>query len=125
MFPKDVDYREEAHIGEELFDDLSYELERQCMVVQSTVEKGIFSLERALKSYKVQKEDYDNFLAKQQYEILQKSIYGSSNANAEDLSSFSVLYKLFNKLVIIHPKNPFKKTLNEFQHALEKKHLKL
>jgi len=57
-------YIEEAHIGEELFQDKAYELERQCMTVQNTVQRKVFSLAEALEAYGVSNEDFENYLAK-------------------------------------------------------------
>jgi hypothetical protein len=57
-------YKEAAHIGEELFQDAAYELERQCMTVESVVKRKILSLPEALEAYEVTKEEFENYLAK-------------------------------------------------------------
>lgn len=52
--------KEEAYIGEELL-SLGSEFERKCLVVKQSVQDGDYSLDEALKLYRVSQEDYDKF----------------------------------------------------------------
>jgi hypothetical protein len=84
MFPDKKEYKEAAHIGEELFEDKDYELERQCMSVQRGVERNLFPLDVALNAYNVTREQYEEFLAKninkqlQAYLLIQPNAFGYS-----------------------------------------------
>jgi hypothetical protein len=64
MFPDHQQFNEAAHIGEELFDDKSYELERNCQSIQKGFERGLFTIEAGLKAYGVTMEEYDQYLGK-------------------------------------------------------------
>jgi len=61
---------EAAHIADELFSDLDYELERQCQSVRHAETRGILSREKALKAYKVTPGQYTLFLAKNTSKLL-------------------------------------------------------
>ena len=69
---------EAAHVAEELFQDEVYELERQCMVVQDTVEQGVFTLDQALKGYKVSMNAYTDFLARTRTNDITDKVQGES-----------------------------------------------
>ena len=69
---------EAAHVAEELFQDEAYELERNCMVVQDTVEQGVFTLDQALKGYKVSMSDYTDFLARKGTNDITDKVQGQS-----------------------------------------------
>jgi hypothetical protein len=90
MFHNTKDFRESAHIAEELFQNKEYELERQCMTVQSVIKKGICSMEDALSAYQVKKSDYYKYLGKAESSEIRQSI-GSSI----DISSTTVLVEVF------------------------------
>lgn len=56
---------DEGYIGEEMLDKSPEGiLKDRCEVIKETVESRVFSLEEALKVYKVSIEDYNNFLEK-------------------------------------------------------------
>jgi hypothetical protein len=58
-------YREEAHIGEELMGDSKVSpLDRKCFAVKQMVEDRVFSLHEALAAYSVSKDDFNNYLSK-------------------------------------------------------------
>ena len=66
MFPDPTKYKESAYIGEELFDDPAYELERACRSLRRCVERKLFTLNAGLKSYGITNEQYEKLLSKSQ-----------------------------------------------------------
>jgi len=74
MFPDNEQFKEATHIGEELFDDQAYELDRRCRSVQRGVERNLFARETALKSYGVTRQQYEDYLSRNLTEHLQSSI---------------------------------------------------
>jgi len=70
MFPDKHINTEAAHIGEELFDDMAYEIGRKCESVQHGIERGIFDLPTGLKAYGVLQADYDTYLGEHMSEQL-------------------------------------------------------
>ena len=65
-FPDPTKYKESAYIGEDLFDDPAYELERACRSLRKCVERKLFTLNAGLKSYGITNEQYEKFLSKSQ-----------------------------------------------------------
>jgi len=74
-------YTESAYIGEELFGDLERERLHKCIVVAETIADGDFSLEEALDAYQVDKEEYEEFVAKKSNFNIRASISGTTSAN--------------------------------------------
>lgn len=74
MFHNREDFRESAHIAEELFLDSEYELERQCMAVKSVIKKGICSMDEALSAYKVTSDQYFRYLGKSESSEIRMSV---------------------------------------------------
>ncbi len=95
MFPDKKEYGEAAHIGEELFGDIEYELQRQCMSVQRGVERNLFPLDIALKAYCVTLEQYEDFLAKSINEQLQANLWIQSNA-----PDYSIYLNIMDRMLI-------------------------
>jgi hypothetical protein len=75
MLPGREKYKEAAHTGEEFFQDKAYELERQCMTVQSAVQRKILSFPEALEAYGVTKEQFANYLVKNIREEMYTTLY--------------------------------------------------
>ena len=46
-------FREAAHIGEEMLGNVDLDMDGKCMSVESFVGDGVFTLEKALELYKV------------------------------------------------------------------------
>jgi len=61
---------EADYIGEELFDNAAYELERQCASVRHTEERKIMSRGRALEIFEVSADQHTEYLAKNAFHIL-------------------------------------------------------
>jgi hypothetical protein len=61
---------ESAYIGEELFADASYELERQCASVRHAEERRLMSREEALEAFEVTPGQYTAYLARNTSQIL-------------------------------------------------------
>jgi len=74
MYHNREDFRESAHIAEELFLDSEYELERQCMAVKSVIKKGICSMDEALSAYKITSDQYFTYLGKSESSEIRMSV---------------------------------------------------
>src|SRR6185437_8538452 len=90
-------YTEAAHIGEEFFQNNAYELERQCMMVQSAVQRKILTFPEALSTYGVTKEQFGNFLVKS----IRENVFTTlSNDGMVDLTMYlDILKKLFHEVL--------------------------
>ena len=75
MLPDRKKYTEAAHTGEEFFQDKAYELERQCMTVQSAVQRKILSFPEALEAYGVTKEQFGDYFVKNIKEEMYTTLY--------------------------------------------------
>ena len=75
MFPDHIKFKEAAYIGEELFDDEQYELERSCVSLQSGVERKLFTLDAGLKTYGITIEQYEQYLAKGDFKSSNPKLY--------------------------------------------------
>lgn len=64
MYPEHQHFKEAAHIGEELFDDEFYELERNCQSIKRGLDGKVFTLEDGLKAYNVSREKYEEFFGR-------------------------------------------------------------
>jgi hypothetical protein len=70
MSPDKYRLTESAYIGEELFTDAGYELERQCASVRHAEERKLMSREEALEAFGVSPEQYTAYLARNTSHIL-------------------------------------------------------
>jgi len=73
-------YKEEAHIGEEFFQDRAYELECQCMTVESVVQRKILSIPEALEAYGVTEEQFVSYLAKKFKDSIENILHTKNGA---------------------------------------------
>lgn len=90
-------YTEAAHIGQEFFENKAYELERQCMAVQSSVQRKILSFPEALEAYCVSKEQFGNYLVKS---IRQDVFTTLSKDGMVDVTMYlDILKKLFHEVL--------------------------
>lgn len=125
MFPEHQEFKEAAHIGEELFNDNSYEIERNCQSIQRGMERKLFTMEAGLKVYGVTMEQYEQYLGKDMTNLL--SSYISTNKTIVNGPSFihviSYMVKHFSE-----PKpeydnfNSVIKALNKFTKEVEEKY---
>jgi hypothetical protein len=90
-------YTEAAHIGEEFFQNKDYELERQCMTVQSSVQRKVLSLPEALDAYGITKEQFGNFLVKNIREDVFTSL--SKDGMVDVTMYLDILKKLFHEVL--------------------------
>jgi hypothetical protein len=80
MYPDKHTHTEAAHIGEELLDDPSYEIEKKCESIQRGVERGLFDVPAGLKAYGVLQSDYDRYLGEHLSEQLVTAVSLSTAA---------------------------------------------
>jgi hypothetical protein len=94
MFTENNNFREAAHIGEELFDNSGFEMDSKCMSVESTVKDGVFTLEKALKLYKVPLETYIDYLAGNHVASIDNQLK-SDTKKAQMMFTINVMEKIF------------------------------
>jgi hypothetical protein len=63
MLVDNDNFREAAHIGEEILSNRDLAIRTQCLAVEGTVSSGVLTLEKALRIYKVPFEIYVDFIA--------------------------------------------------------------
>ncbi len=92
-------YKEDAHIGEELMEESKVSpLDRKCFAVRQMVEHGVFTLEEALAAYSVSKEDFHNYLSKHVVSEISVLLLHTSSVFAVT-SSIAVIGKLYQTLL--------------------------
>ena len=106
-------YKEEGYIGEELFQNPAYELERQCMTVESTVKRKIFTLPEALELYEVSEEQFENYLAKNIFENF-STLYTTDGTLNQNIS-LHVVNKVFQQVMGGRHKNKVAKIDKEIR----------
>ena len=92
-------YKEEAHIGEELMEDSKVSsLDRRCFAVKQMVEDKVFTLDEALAAYSVSKDDFNNYLSRYVVSEIKVLLLDSSSVIAVT-ASLAVISKLYQTFV--------------------------
>lgn|SRR6185437_1758487 len=92
-------YKEEAHIGEELMEDSKVSpLDRRCFAVKQMVEDRVFTLDEALAAYSVSKDDFNNYLSRYVVSEIKVLLLDSSSVIAIT-ASLAVISKLYQTFV--------------------------
>ena len=92
-------YKEEAHIGEELMEDSKVSpLDRSCFAVKQMVEDRVFTLDEALAAYSVSKDDFNNYLSRYVVSEIKVLLLDSSSVIAVT-ASLAVISKLYQTFV--------------------------
>ncbi|HWB93432.1 MAG TPA: hypothetical protein VG605_16335 [Puia sp.] len=92
-------YKEEAHIGEELMEDSKVSpLDRRCFAVKQMVEDKVFTLDEALAAYSVNKDDFNNYLSRYVVSEINVLLLDSSSVIAVT-ASLAVISKLYQTFV--------------------------
>jgi hypothetical protein len=94
MLTDNQKYKEEGFIGDEIFQTREQETAHLCRIVQSTVERKVFTLDEALAAYEVSLKDYELYLAKNFYNELQ----GTSNGLSDTDSALTYIHVTMNFL---------------------------
>ena len=110
-------YNEAAHIGGELFNDAVYELERQCMTIESVVKRKILSLPEALEVYEVTEDQFENYLAKNISENF-LTLYVTGE-NIDRKMYLHVMSKAFQRVMGTHHKTKVAKIDKEIRQLSE------
>ena len=120
-------FREGAHIGEEMLGNIDLEMDSKCMSVESTVGDGVFTLEKALKLYKVPKETYFAYVAKNHAATINTQLKSDSQKD-EIIFTLNVMEKMFEISFAAVSTNlvaAITSTLNDFSKDIEKKKISL
>jgi hypothetical protein len=92
-------YKEEAHIGEELMEDSKVSpLDRRCFAIKQMVEDRVFTLDEALAAYSVSKDDFNNYLSRYVVSEIKVLLLDSSSVIAIT-ASLAVISKLYQTFV--------------------------
>ena len=81
MLTDNENYTEQGFIGDAIFQSREKETEHLCRIVQSTVERKVFTLDEALGAYEVKLKDYELFLARSFYNEVEGTANGLSPAD--------------------------------------------
>jgi hypothetical protein len=87
MLTDNEKYKEQGFIGDEIFQSREKEIEHLCRIVQSTVERKVFTLDEALTAYEIKREDYDFYLANNFF----REIQGTANSLSEKENALTYL----------------------------------
>ena len=116
-------YKEEGFIGDETFQTKEQETEHLCRIIQSTVERRVFTLDEALNAYEVSLKDYELYLAKNFYNEIQ----GTSNGLSDTDSALTYIHVTMNFLNMRFERDHMKDLekiyteLSRFSKKIEKK----
>jgi len=117
MLVDNKNFREAEHIGDDMLNQADLAMDSKCRSVERTLADGVFTLEKALKLYKVPKETYLTFVAKKHaakidtevntesvkdryfstINIFEKMIY-ISFSSVIDISAFEKVFADFRKV---------------------------
>jgi hypothetical protein len=78
MLMGNAKFKEQGFLGDEVFQTREKEITHLCRIIQSTVERKVFTLEEALEAYEISLKDYELFLAKSFYNEIQDTSTGLS-----------------------------------------------
>jgi hypothetical protein len=111
MLADNKNFREAAHVGDEIMNDQVLALRSKCLSVYETVTDKTFTLEKALKLYNVPYETYIEFAALKQAEEMEDQARSDSKAG-EITFKIDVMEKLFEYSFPAMKKEQFDKVLN-------------
>jgi hypothetical protein len=97
MLTDNRNFREAGHIAEELLDNQAYELERRCASVERSVKGGAFLLDKALKLYKVDMDNYIDYIAKTHADNMSAELTEATE-KALMIHKIKVMIKLFTRM---------------------------
>ena len=93
MLVDNKNFREAEHIGEELLNQADLAMDSKCRSVERTLADGVFTLEKALKLYKVPKETYYTFVAKKHTAKIDAEV-STDSVKERYISTINILEKM-------------------------------
>ena len=94
MLTDNENLKEQGFIGDEIFQTKEKEIEHLCRIIQSTVERKVFTLDEALAAYEVSLKDYELHLARNFYNEFQ----GTSNGLSATDNALTYIHVTMNFL---------------------------
>lgn len=91
-------HSEASYIGEEFFAEQEKDRLHKCMVVEQAISEGYFSFDDALASYEMDREEYEQYIAKKSSDVIFFSISGTT-VSIESKVSQPAYFEIFAKMV--------------------------
>ena len=91
-------HNEAAYIAEEFFTEPEKDRLHKCLVVEQAISEGYFSFEDALTTYEMDREEYEQYIAKKSSDIIFSSISGTM-LPVKTKASQPAYFKIFAKMV--------------------------
>lgn len=115
MLVENKNFREAEHIGDDLLNNADLAMDSKCRSVERTLADGVFTLEKALKLYKVPDETYYTFVAKKHAAKIKSEI----NTDSIKDRYFSTI-NIFEKMIYLSfssvmDVSVFEKVLEDFK----------
>ncbi|WP_426671475.1 hypothetical protein ACPPVU_09575 [Mucilaginibacter sp. McL0603] len=128
MLVDNKNFREAEHIGEEMLNGIDLAMDSKCRSVERTLSDGVFTLEKALKLYKVPKETYFTYVAKKHAQKINSEI-SSASGKEHFMSAINIFEKMiFISFAPVMDISEFAKILDDFKNvsaAVEKGRISL
>jgi hypothetical protein len=117
MLVDNNNFREAEHIGEDLLQQADLAMNSRCRSVERTLADGVFTLEKALKLYKVPEETYYTFVAKKHAAKIDSEV-STDSVKERYISTINIFEKMihisFSSLMDI---NAFEKIIADFKNV--------
>ena len=117
MLVDNKNFREAEHIGEDLLQQADLAMNSRCRSVERTLADGVFTLEKALKLYKVPEETYYTFVAKKHAAKIDSEV-STDSAKERYIATMNIFEKMisisFSSLMDI---SAFEKILADFKNV--------
>ena len=91
-------HTEAGYIGEEFFAERDKDRLHKCLVVEQAISEGYFSFDDALAAYVMDREEYEQYIAKKSSDVIFSSISGTT-VSIETKVSQPVYFEVFAKMV--------------------------
>ncbi len=93
----DTNTQEAGYIGEEFVDGAEKERLHKRMVVEQAIDEAYFSFDEALAAYEMDREDYEQYIARKSSDMIFYSIAGTTYL--ESKVSQPVYFEIFAKMI--------------------------
>jgi len=105
-------YSEFGFIGDELFSDLEKDRMHKCMVAEQSIIDGDFTFDEAMQAYELNKDEYENYLAKKSNTNIFISLTGNTGSSIKINYPSSTYFEIFAKMIL---NSPAEQELGEFE----------
>lgn len=117
MLVDNKNFREAEHIGDEMLNHADLALDSKCRSVERTLADGVFTLDKALKLYKVPKETYFTYVAKKHAQKIDSEV-SSASVKEHYISTISIFEKMVSiSFASVMDISEFAKILADFKNV--------